>query len=417
MSTTTLGPNKFKQMIRAGLEKQVRPSLAALKTRGDLSVLAVVMRGALGLRYRTAANLEHLQAAMDWLCRAQDATPDDGVSAFFDVAAGSWAPSYPETTGYIIPTFFDYAAYTGNETYRARAMRMAVWLLTLQLENGAFPMGPLWPDLAQERKPIVFDTGQIIHGLVRTFEETGDLRYLEAAQRAGDWLVSILEPDGSWRRFDFLDHVHVYNARVAWALLRIDEASHADKYRSAAVKNLTWTMQQQTADGWFQHAAFAPDQEPLTHTLAYTIRGLLESGTLLSDQQMIGAARLAADALRDRQIQDGYLRGTYSPGWQSGVKWSCLTGNVQMAGIWLRFYRMTGHEAYFQAASAANHYVKQVQQRASGLPGLDGGIAGSFPIYGDYHPYLYVNWAAKFFIDSLLMEEQIQRGKNREKEG
>jgi hypothetical protein len=40
-----------------------------------------------------------------WLCRAQDhsASSDGGVARHYSLLDG-WAPSYPETTGYIIPT-------------------------------------------------------------------------------------------------------------------------------------------------------------------------------------------------------------------------------------------------------------------------------------------------------------------------
>jgi hypothetical protein len=53
----------------------------------------------------------HLGEAMSWLCRAQDAGGDGGVSRSYALrhmrAHGrrGWLASYPETTGYIIPTF------------------------------------------------------------------------------------------------------------------------------------------------------------------------------------------------------------------------------------------------------------------------------------------------------------------------
>jgi hypothetical protein len=134
---------------------------------------------------------------------------------------------------------------------------------------------------------------------------------------------------------------------------------------------------------------------------------LLEAGRILEHQPLIDSARLAADALRHRQTVDGYLRGTYGPSWSSTVSYSCLTGDVQLAIIWFELYKLTGHRPYLEAACAANQYVKEVQGQHASQPGIDGGVAGSFPIYGDYHPYLYVNWAAKFLVDSLLLEEQL----------
>jgi len=387
----------FKHTIGSTLNTRIRPSLWALRVRRDTSVLSA----ALGVRYAVGSTAQHLKATMKWLCDAQDGTADDGVSAFYDVRAGAWCPSYPETTGYIIPTFFDYAAFSKDETYRARAIRMANWLLTLQLDNGAFPIGPLWPNW--ERKPIVFDVGQIIFGLVRTFEETGRSEYLIAAERAGNWLAEIQETDGSWCKFTSQDYVHTYNVRVAWAILTLNQVSSDEKRREAAIKNLNWTLTQQQDCGWFENAGFSPHEDPLTHTIAYTIRGLLESGQLLANQTFIQAAQMAADALIDKQAQDGFLRARYGRRWESHLKWSCLTGTAQMAVIWFKLYQSTGDDRYKQAALAANYYLKQTQQRKAKV-GIAGGIAGSFPLYGDYEPYRYLNWAAKFFVDSLLLE-------------
>lgn len=399
----------LKQTVRSALDTRVRDSLWALRSRGDTSVLKAVVRGTLGVHYEVGTTQDHLRATMAWLCAAQDATAEGGVAAFYDVRAGTWGPLYPETTGYIIPTFYNYAAYSGDETYRARAVRMADWLLTLQLENGAFPIGPLWPDW--ERKPIVFDTGQILHGLVRVFEETNSIPYLEAARRAGDWLLEIQDSDGCWRKFTSLNYVHTYNVRTAWALLRLYQVTQDDKYRSGGVHNLRWSLTQQSPDGWFQNAAFRPNEDPLTHTIVYTIEGILESGIVLSDQSLIEAARLAADALRTRQIQDGYLRARYGSEWQSQVSWSCLTGTAQMAMVWFTLYELTGNDEYIQAALIANRYLKQRQCRHSRLSGVTGGIAGSYPIYGDYEPYRHLNWAAKFFADSLLLEDRLYTSK------
>jgi uncharacterized protein YyaL (SSP411 family) len=242
---------------------------------------------------------------------------------------------------------------------------------------------------------------------VRAFEEASRSDCLTAAKRAGDWLVEIQDQDGCWRKNTSLGHVHTFNVRTAWALLRIYEVSHQEEYRSAAIRNLEWALTQQEPDGWFRNAGFTPEEDPLTHTIAYTIEGLLESGVLLKNEAIINAARLAADALCIAQRNDGYLKGRYGPGWRTSVKWSCLTGDAQMAIIWFRLYQMTGDKSYLEAGTTANRFVKQTQPRSSEAPGIAGGIAGSFPIYAEYEPYRNLNWAVKFFADSLLLEKQV----------
>lgn len=395
----------LKRLVRSTVDPHFRDAIWAYRTRRDFSVLDGVMRGKFQILHQPGSNRDHIQATMDWLCAAQDADQTGGVAAFYDVREGRWGPLYPETTGYIIPTFYDAASYLNDDTYRQRALRMASWLLTLQLESGAFPIGPLWPEW--ERQPIVFDTGQILFGLVRAYQETGEDRFLAAARKAGDWLVAIQDSDGAWRKHTSLGFVHTYNVRSALGVLLLAEASNQGPYKDAAIRNLRWAMTQQEPDGWFQNAGFTLQEDPLTHTIAYTIEGLLEAGIILSDGAMIASARRAADALCARQTADGFLRARYGPGWKSSLDWSCLTGTAQMGMIWSRLFSLTGDKVYRQAAAEANLYLKRRQARQiQQKPGVRGGIAGSFPLFGDYEPFRNLNWAAKFFVDSLHLEEK-----------
>jgi hypothetical protein len=60
-----------------------------------------------------------LHALMGWLCEAQDrsASADGGVARSYDLLRG-WETSYPETTGYIVPTLLDYARRFGRDDHR-----------------------------------------------------------------------------------------------------------------------------------------------------------------------------------------------------------------------------------------------------------------------------------------------------------
>lgn len=49
--------------------------------------------------------------------------------------------------------------------------------------------------------------------------------------------------------------------------------------------------------------------------------------------------------------------------------------------------------------------MKTTQNLKSLNSGIRGGIPGAFPIYGWYAPFSFPNWAAKFFVDSLMLEE------------
>ena len=280
---------------------------------------------------------------------------------------------------------------------------MAEWLRTVQLDSGAFPSGT-----GGTGSPSVFNTGQIVFGMVRTHEETKEEPYRRAAREACDWLVDQQAADGYWDRHDYLGEVHAYSTRVAWALLEAAELlpERADIYREAARRNFEWAVGLQAENGWFDRAGFDAESTPFLHTIAYTVRGLLEGAIALEHRDFTAAARRSADALRSIQERHGTLKGAYDASW-SPSWYYCLTGNAQMAIVWLRLYQVTGERSYLSAAREAIEFLKRRQVLAP-TPIIRGALAGSYPIVGSYQALRFPNWAAKFFADALLLLRAIE---------
>jgi len=356
----------------------------------------------------------HLEAAMEWLCRGQDAAGGSGVSRSYTLrhmqshGRRGWLNAYPETTGYIIPTFYEYAATTGNAEYRERAGRMAAWEADVQLESGAVQGGVIgFPPT-----PAVFNTGQVLFGWSRAFRETGVERLRASARRAADFLVEAQEADGVWRRHASQyarAGVNLYDARSAWGLLEAWRVTEDERHRDAARRNLDYVVSRQHANGWFPDCCLDDNERPLLHTLAYTMEGLLEAGILLGEPRYVEAARRPADALVERLRPDGGLAGRFDASWRPAAGWSCLTGDAQTAIVWLRLYEETREPRYLDAARRLNRFVSQTQDLRAADPGVRGGIKGSHPIWGEYGSYEYLNWAAKFFADALLLELRLGR--------
>lgn len=338
-----------------------------------------------------------LKAALDWISAAWYAMGKHGLSAGYDLLRRRWKPGYPETTGYTIPTLFDCAGLIGDSTYVEMARALADDELSVQTAEGAIP--------SLDGDPIAFDTGQVIFGWVRAWRETGDDRYRQAAVKAADWLAQTQSSDGAWRAHQHLGVVKVIDTRVAWALLQLDQAIGQSRYAECARRNLDWALTRQRANGWFDDCAFRPEALPVTHTLAYTIEGLLESGILLKEDRYVVAAKKTADVLLKLQKPNGFLSGEFDARWKPSW-WSCLTGNVQMALVWFRLFDLTGDDKYRRGALAAVEFVKQKQNLTSSNPGIRGGIPGSAPIWGPYERFKYPNWAVKFFIDALLVKRR-----------
>lgn len=391
----------FSVALRAGL-RITHPSL-----------LSVLIQDRLGLMGKPDQSRLNLDAAIRWLCRAQDVCGGGGVSAGYSLIRG-WHPPYPETTGYIIPTFYDYARLTRKKEIFERARRMADWEMEVQLPSGAV-QGSVYRGPLRRRRPVAFNTGQTILGLCRAFVETEDKRYLNAARRAGDWLIDAQSPDGAWRlnEPEVETQVHAYDSRTAWSLLEIHALTREDRFADAARLNLEWTLSQQRENGWFDNNAFFDSKGwnlPLTHTIAYVIEGLFEAWRLTGEGRYLSATRKTAERLLRIFELRRYMAGEFDQRWKSPATYSCLPGDAQIAGVWLKLFESEGDARFLNAALKLNDFVKASQNLRSLHPGARGGVKGSQPIFGQYTSFTYVNWGAKFLADSLMLEERVMAG-------
>jgi len=361
----------------------------------------------------------HLREALSWLERAQDAGAG-GIARGYSLAlvpglgGRGWQHAYPETTGYIIPTLYA-AAWSEDRPWLAmRATRAARWELSVQQPSGAIPAGMV----GQGTAPAVFNTGQVVFGWLAAEREVGDPAFAAAADRACRWLAQHLDADGHWRRGNspYADAgATLYNARTAWALLAAGRQLVRPVYTQAGTMALRAVLRTQLANGWFPHCCLTDPERPLTHTLAYTIQGVLEGGLILEDERMVAAAARAASALALAIREDGFLSGRFDREWRPAVGWSCLTGAAQMANIWTRLGTFTGDAHWQGPAAAAMQFLMRTQNRSSSDPGLRGGIKGAYPCTGEYGRLQTLSWATKFFVDALLRHRRGPEGFGRDR--
>lgn len=348
---------------------------------------------------------EHLRAAVDWLLRAQQATPDDGVAHSWDIRRRCWHASYPETTGYVIPTLIDYAELFDAPHCRVAALKMADWEIAVQMPDGGVRAGTM---AAEVVVPTIFNTGQVLFGWARAVVATGEDRYATALRRAADWLVAAQDADGCWRRFPSPfapGHPEkAYNTRSAFGLVRAWQALNHAPWLDAARANAEWALRVARPNAFLPHNCLTDAVNPLTHTLAYSIRGLLEVGVACKEPRFIDHAIRMIDAIARHQRPDGAIPGRYTPDWQPAGHWSCLTGNSQLALNWWRLARITGDRRFEAPARAATRFNMRAQDLRVIDPHRAGGIKGSHPVDEDYMTWRYPNWATKFFCDALMLE-------------
>ena len=365
-------------------------------------------RDHLGLLEADPGTEKAIERGIKWLEIAQDcsASHDGGVAAGYSFIF-DWLPSYPETTGYIVPTMLAYANSRGDNTVRQRARRMLDWLVSIQLPEGGFQGGMV---NSVPKVPVTFNTGQILRGLASGVREFGE-EYRAPMRRAADWLVETQDKDGCWRKYPTpfaSPGMKSYETHVVWGLFEAAKFDPDKPYKDSALANIRWTLKQQRENGWFDECCIDDPSRPTTHTLGYVLRGVLEGYEFSGESDFLVAACKTADGLLGAMRSDGFIKGRFYSDWKGAVDSACLTGIAQISICWLMLYQFTSEKRYRDAAFVANSFLRRTMKCES-RPEIRGAIKGSYPIDGDYCPYEYPNWACKFFIDANMLEQEIRK--------
>lgn len=346
--------------------------------------------GYAGAARQSGNDAAHARAAVAWLLEAGRRAGGGGFSHSLHLAHG-WLPGYPETTGYIIPSMAIAGQRYGIEGTEAAVAGARDWLARIQLDDGGFA------DL--DGVPRVFDTGQILIGanfLIRR----GDSIATSVAGRAARWLIGRQASDGSFVVHAYNDRPHAYYSRVGAALLDVAQQLDMPEANTAGMRNLEWTLAQQDRGGWFANMSFA-EHPPYSHTIVYTLEGLLAGYRFCGDSRLLDAVVACAVPLR-RQIEShgGVIRSQYRENFEPVDGEVCVTGLCQWAALCFRLDRLG--VSGFRAEGERSLTAAKRAQLHSPFPSLNGALPGSLPLSGRYMRYAFPNWGVKFFLDALL---------------
>jgi len=349
---------------------------------------------------------EQLDSSVSWCKAALRET--GGISAKYSMIDCSFYPAYPETTGYWIRTLLALSKAYPNimrATFSGRdvSLTLVEWLISIQRPDGAFPGSYGKFD---EQPPVVFNTGQVLLGLLDFYSRTPDSEIYNSSRRAAEWLISVQDDDGAWRKFTRFQYSS--NTRTAWALIWFGKLFDERSFIDAGQKNVKFALSLQQDSGYFLQNGFSATDYAYTHTIAYAIRGILESALLTDNHQWMDAAERGFDSIIGLIGDDGRLPGEIDEKLRCNNTFVCLPGNCQMSIIGSKLYSRNMKEEHIISASKLLEFVRSKQLRSSD-PAVNGGITGSWPLRGKYNPYEIPNWGVKFFIDAVLeMEDTCQ---------
>lgn len=347
--------------------------------------------------------VRHLDLSNTWLRRS---IKSDGGSAAYLGIWGSWSKAYPETTGYLVPTLLDYAKMRVCVQSSDCAFSLGEWLLGTQMDCGAFP-GGTYP--SRSAKPSVFNTAQILIGLCALYRQSREERWLHSAQRAVDWLLSSLTSEGLFTEGNYVNAFNPsYYTRVAWPMLEVWAITGDERLLDASHSVLERIKSLVHEKGVFDWA-FKPGLPAFTHTIAYTIRGFVESSRILQDFSYLASVEHLVDIFyRKAELSGGALPGMFDSNLRGVGRFCCLTGSSQMAIVLLKCHLLSPDLRLVNGAAKLVDFVcsKQVSSRFP-IVSFRGAIFGSSPFWERYLRLRCPNWAVKFHSDSLLLLCQI----------
>ncbi len=341
-----------------------------------------------GIQKITASILANLR----WVIKSFEVCDYRGSSASRKIT-GQWAAAYPETTGYLIPTLVSAAEAFPQLGLIDIATKQLSYYVDLQNPDGSFP------SQAKGSPPYVFDTAQILLGLISLASiVTPSDQALLLIRKTKNWLQNQLSHEGNFQDHNFVSGYNPsYYSRIAWPLATAEVI--IDSKVSPGTKQFIKLLSDRQTDALsFVDWSLYPNKLALTHNIAYTLRGLWECGELLNDKKLKKKVIYSLSKLSEVIQQHKQVAGRYDENWQGDYTFQCSTGNAQLALLYLLVFERTKKVSFLAIVSLLLKPLIAAQRRFSLN---NGAIPSSIPVWGRYQRFQFSNWTQKFYIDAL----------------
>ena len=311
------------------------------------------------MKAKILARMDYLSVyhkAISWI--KNHSVPGEGI-----INSTGFPKSYPEVTGYFIPSLIKWG-------HRSLACAYAEWLCSIQKPDGS------WYN-TEDTAPYIFDTAQILKGLLAIRSEMPQMD--SHILRGCEWILSRMQEDGrlvtpatdAWGadRNVCDEVIHIY---CLSPLLEAAEVFHKPEYREKAGR--IWNYYKRNFYDKIMNFSL------LSHFYAYLMEALLDIG----EEDM---AREAMHRMEQYQKQSGAV-----PAYRD-CDWVCSTGLFQLSLVWFRLGDIErGNRAFAYACRLQNE---------------SGGWFGSYSSEENgterntYFPTGEISWAVKYFMDAL----------------
>lgn len=259
---------------------------------------------------------------------------------------------YPEVSGYFIPTLY-------NIGEKELARKYTAYLLSIQNDDGSFN-GP-----TAQGKPYLFDSGQILKGLLTMHHEQPSIGRNIA--KTCDYIMSEMLDTGEFKNQyngAISEFILIY---VLEPLIRAGKTLNISRYVHMGEKSLAL----------YKEKNDLLDFNHLSHFYAYILEGLY-------DLNEIDLVSQAIEDVLSLQKKDGSISA--SP----DNSFICSTGLAQIAVV---AYKLN----FVKEADKMMAYLQSSQNES-------GGFYGSYEKDPKYFPNAEISWAVKYYVDAYLLK-------------
>lgn len=316
-------------------------------------------------------------------------------SSKYKTITGKWSDPYPETTGYLIPTLLNSATLLKDKSLNEIALNQLSFFESLQLQDGSFKVS------INNDKALVFDTAQIVLGLIALHEYAPHATTLKLIKEAYCWLINNIDDHGQFVKFNYIENYNPsYYARIVWPLLRSEQLLEYSVH--VKTKSLyDYIVSLKKTQYTFNKCSFDGGDYFFTHNLIYTYRGLWESSLILHDIETQEYIMQSVQYILENVIpKKGYLCGTYNSNWAAKGQYTCAVGNAQLVCLLVKIFNLTNEPLYFKNISTLMEPL--IQSQRTSLSFNIGAIPSSVPVWGQYQRFKFTNWTQKFYSDALV---------------
>ena len=357
---------------------------------------------------------KNLHLHLDWLKKAQDMSIDNGISRGYSLIQRDtdkenslgWQPSYPETSGYIMGSLLEAGTYLSDNDLLNRSRLLSNYLLSIS-KDYKVKGGHLFKD----ENYSVFDTAQVIKGLLNFYEFSKKKKYLNRALECSKYLLEqevIIngKKTGKFKTSSISKSLiyqenDLFNIYITQALIHLFKLTENNEYIDLTKRILDYSLSHQKDNGFFSKNDFNYLDRSLTHNIGYVLEALVDCGIYFKDENILNKAEIAINNIK--VDENGFLSSRYREDWSYGNnKSSCLVGNAQIVLTMLKLYKITKDKDLLNKSLKILFFSQKSLKLNESEFSNKGGVYGSFPINGDYQPFEEINWGAKYYVDVYL---------------